>query len=86
MQPRFQRNLHSAEKKEIPLRKKGNLSQVCLFFCVVLMEGLRPIWGCTLYKDPSFVPGFTVDTVLRLTGGVWYVECLCTYISIYKSA
>nr|XP_048315037.1 palmitoyltransferase ZDHHC11-like isoform X2 [Myodes glareolus] len=27
MQPRFQRNLHSAEKKEIPLRKKGNLSQ-----------------------------------------------------------
>lgn len=48
------------------------------------MEGLRPIWGCTLYKDPNFVLGFTVDTVLRLTGGVWYVECLCTYISIYE--
>ncbi|XP_038177252.2 palmitoyltransferase ZDHHC11-like [Arvicola amphibius] len=27
MQPRFQRNSHSAEKKELPLRKKGNLSQ-----------------------------------------------------------
>ncbi|KAK7812704.1 hypothetical protein U0070_011094 [Myodes glareolus] len=32
MQPRFQRNLHSAEKKEIPLRKKGNLSQEKLVF------------------------------------------------------
>ncbi|XP_057646187.1 palmitoyltransferase ZDHHC11-like [Chionomys nivalis] len=27
MQPRFQRNSHSSEKKELPLRKKGNLSQ-----------------------------------------------------------